>query len=226
MDFMLKLLGRTDAADHDWVAAARLALAGTAAAAALVGALAAGSSGSLSVSIACDAGAFVFLALVWQAVTGRDAAATERLARTEDLSRPFADIVLLSASLASLVAVGFLLVDAGRGSGAADGSLVGVSVLGVVLQWLTVHTVFMLRYARLYYGPPRGGIGFADDDLPDYYDFAYLALTIGMTYQVSDTDLTAKQVRRTAIRHALLSYVFGALIVAVTINLVASLLSK
>ena len=226
MNFMLKLLGRTDEADHDWVAAGRLALAAVAGVVALFVARSAGASGALSVSVAFDIGGFVFLVLVWQAVAGRNPEATERLALTEDLSRPIADIVLLSASVASLVSIGFLLVDAGRGAGPADWSLVLVGVLGVVLQWFTVHTVFMLRYARLYYGLPRGGIGFASDDPPDYYDFAYVALTIGMTYQVSDTDLTAKPVRRTAIRHALLSYVFGALIVAVTINLVASLLSK
>jgi len=226
MDFMLKLLGRTDDGDHDWVAAVRLGVAVGVGAAALVVALAAGASDALSFSVGFDVEAFTFLALVWQAVAGRDAAATERLARTEDSSRATSDIVLVTASLGSLVSIGFLLVAAGRGAGPADWWLVFICVLGIVLQWLTVHTVFLLAYARLYYGQPRGGIGFSGDEPPDYYDFTYLALTIGMTYQVSDTDLTAKPVRRTAIRHALLSYVYGALIVAVTINLVGSLLSK
>jgi len=89
-----------------------------------------------------------------------------------------------------------------------------------------VHTVFTVRYGDLYYADPVGGIDFNEDDKPDYRDFAYLALTIGMTFQVSDTDLQAKPIRRSAIRHALLSYGFGAIIVAITINIVASLLSK
>jgi uncharacterized membrane protein len=67
------------------------------------------------------------------------------------------------------------------------------------------------------------GIDFNQHDDPDYHDFAYLAFTIGMTYQVSDTDLTTRAVRRTALRHALLSYVFGTAIIAVTINVVAGL---
>lgn len=83
-------------------------------------------------------------------------------------------------------------------------------------------TVYVLRYARLYYSPPDGGIDFHGED-PDYR-VAYLGLTIGMTFQVSDTDLTGKRVRRGALHHALLSYLFGTVIVAITVNSVAGLL--
>jgi uncharacterized membrane protein len=85
-----------------------------------------------------------------------------------------------------------------------------------------VHTVFTLRYARLYYTPPAGGIDFNEADPPGYVDFAYLAFTLGMTFQVSDTDLTAKPVRHLALRHALISYLFGAVILGLAINVVAS----
>jgi uncharacterized membrane protein len=88
-----------------------------------------------------------------------------------------------------------------------------------------VHTVHVLRYARLYYSEPEGGVDFGGE-APDYTDFAYLALTIGMTYQVSDTTLTAKRVRRVALRHALLSYLYGAVIVAIMVNTVAGLLGN
>jgi uncharacterized membrane protein len=74
-----------------------------------------------------------------------------------------------------------------------------------------------------------GGVDFNDRDrsrLPDYHDFAYLAFTIGMTYQVSDTTLRTQDLRRTALRHALLSFVFGTAIIAVTINVVANLLNR
>ena len=89
--------------------------------------------------------------------------------------------------------------------------------------WATVHSVFLLRYTRLYYADPIGGIDFHADDQPDYRDFAYVALTIGMTFQVSDTDLTAKRIRRSALEHALLSFVFGAVILGITINIVGAL---
>jgi len=69
-------------------------------------------------------------------------------------------------------------------------------------------------------------LGFNEDEPPDYVDFAYLSLTIGMTFQVSDTDLQAKAIRRTALRHSLLSYLFGVVIIAASINLMAGLLTK
>jgi uncharacterized membrane protein len=86
-----------------------------------------------------------------------------------------------------------------------------------------VHTVYVLRYARLYYSPPEGGIDF-HGEAPDYGDFAYLAITIGMCFQVSDTDLAGKRVRRVALHHALLAYIFGTGIVATTVSAVAALL--
>jgi uncharacterized membrane protein len=98
-------------------------------------------------------------------------------------------------------------------------------VASVALAWTSVHTVHVLRYARLYYSPPEGGIDFGEES-PEYGDFAYLAVTIGMCFQVSDTDLTAKRVRRVALHHALLSYLFGTVIVAITVSAVAGLLGN
>ena len=91
---------------------------------------------------------------------------------------------------------------------------------------MVVHTVFALRYAHEYYTAPIGGVDFGDDlGKPDYIDFAYLAFTIGMTFQVSDTAVTSRTTRRTVLRHALLAYLFGAIIVAVLVNVIGSLLS-
>ena len=83
--------------------------------------------------------------------------------------------------------------------------------------------MFTLKYARLYYSCTPGGIDFNGSGLPDYPDFAYLAFTIGMTYQVSDTDLTNKAIRHTALRHSLMSYLLGTVIIAATINVAAGL---
>jgi uncharacterized membrane protein len=89
-----------------------------------------------------------------------------------------------------------------------------------------VYTVCTVRYARLYYADPPGGIDFNQDEPPRYLDFAYLAFTLGMTYQVSDTDLQTHEIRGTALRHALLSYLLGAVILATIINMVAGLGSR
>jgi uncharacterized membrane protein len=188
-------------------------------------ALEAGASWSVAALCASDVAALVFVVWVWIGIWPVDAHATSRIARSEDASRFAAESVLLGAGAASLVAVAFTLSEAGDVTAPARGLLTGLAVGSVALAWTSVHTVHVLRYARLYYSPPVGGIDFGEE-APDYTDFAYLALTIGMTFQVSDTDIMTKRVRRVALHHALLSYVFGTVIVAITVSAVAGLLGQ
>jgi uncharacterized membrane protein len=174
--------------------------------------------------VSWDTTAAIVVTWVFGLVWRKDSSETAALALREDDSRTASELVLVSASLASLVSVGLGLIKAAQEQGAAKAAMTGAAVLTVVLSWLAVHAVFTLRYARLYYGDRPGGISFNEDDQPDYRDFAYLAFTIGMTYQVSDTNLSTKEIRRTVTRHGLLSYVFGTVIVAMMINVVAGLL--
>ena len=171
-----------------------------------------------------DAAAVVYLVWTWTTIWRRDATATARLAVREDPGRATADAVVLVASVVSLLAVG-LVITAGstRDLGARD-ARAGLAVASVVLSWMVVQTVFTSRYARLYYTGPEGGISFNQQAPPRYSDFAYLAFTVGMTFQVSDTGLQTADIRATALRHALLSYLLGAVILATTINLVSGLL--
>jgi uncharacterized membrane protein len=212
--------------DRHGLAARRLAAAAGAAVVGLLIGLVAGTSWPVALDVAWDTAALVFLFWVWIAIGGKDATQTAEMAQSEDVSESTADIVLLSASVASLIAVGLVLSQASRDTGAAKAALIALALVSVALAWATVHTTYTLRYADLYYRPPIGGIDFHADSPPDYHDLAYVALTIGMTFQVSDTDLTARPIRRTATKHALLSFLFGACIVAITINIVGSLLSK
>jgi uncharacterized membrane protein len=169
--------------------------------------------------------ALVFLVWVWSTIATADALAASRLARNEDASRAAAEAVLTGAGAGSLVAVVFTLGQAGHPGSPGRGLLTALAIAGVAVAWMSVHTVYLLRYARYYYRPPQGGIDF-HGEAPDYVDFAYLALTIGMTFQISDTDITARRVRRAALYHALLSYVFGTVIVAITVSSVAGLLGR
>jgi uncharacterized membrane protein len=209
--------------DHSGLAGRRLAVGSAVGIAAAVIARVAGTSWAVAALCASDGAALVFILWVWITVAGADAVMTARRARSEDASRAAAEAVLLAAGAASLIAVAFTLVQAGDAHGATRGFLTALAIASVALAWSSIHTVFVLRYARMYYSPPDGGIDF-HGETPDYLDFAYLALTIGMCFQVSDTDLTGKRIRRCALHHALLSYVFGTVIVAVTVNLVATLL--
>ena len=169
------------------------------------------------------AGAAVYLVWVWPVIWPMNARRTAAEALREDPGTKLADLVIVICSLASLVAAGLLLAGgSSSGSGGKFGQA-GLTVLSVAAAWAMVHTNFTLRYARLYYTGTDGGIDFNEDDPPQYSDFAYLAFTIGMTFQVSDTDLQTKTIRASALRQALLSYLFGVVIIASVINLVAGL---
>jgi uncharacterized membrane protein len=172
-----------------------------------------------------NAGAFTFLLAVWPIILRADGSRTEHLATREDVNRDVARVLLLAASGVSLAAVGFTL-GLNRDESGAEGVLsVALATLTVVVSWTIVNTVFTLRYAHLYYRAPAAGIDFGGTTghRPEYRDFAYLAFTIGMTYQVSDTNLRDPGIRRTVLGHALVSYVFGVVIVATGVNIVAGL---
>ena len=164
--------------------------------------------------------AVVFLVQVWSHIARMDPPTTAAHAVREDSGRKTTDVLVVLAAVASLGAVA-LLLSSGSSSGKDLQAL--LSVGSVALAWASVHTMYTTRYARLFYTGEDGGIDFNEDEPPTYVDFAYLAFTIGMTFQVSDTDLKTKAIRATALRHALLSYLFGAIIVATTINLIAGL---
>jgi uncharacterized membrane protein len=163
--------------------------------------------------------------VLWVAVTvfRLDDEDTSALAESEDPDRLTADAILLLASIASLGAVGMTLIQAGQAEGTEKTILIVTGVVSVILSWLLVHTVFTLRYAGLYFDECDGGIDFNEPGKPSYVDFAYLAFTVGMTFQVSDTNITDRRIRRAVLHHALLSYLFGTVIVATTINLIAGL---
>jgi uncharacterized membrane protein len=99
-----------------------------------------------------------------------------------------------------------------------------LSVISVALSLALVNTVYAFKYARLYYldEPDDCGIDFKEEDAPTYSDFAYLAFTVGMSFAVSETEPTATRIRRVALGHALLSYLFGTGVLAVAINLVTN----
>jgi uncharacterized membrane protein len=174
----------------------------------------------LSTLIGWDVAAALYLVWVWTSAGRFDAEETHRFATREDDSRVSAQLLVLSACVASLVGVGMDLLKA------SDVLLISAAVATVVLSWATVHTVFALHYAHEFYAQlPVGGIDFkcGPGYAPDYRDFAYVAFGIGMTFQVADTDINDRRIRHTVLIHSLLGYLFGAVILAVTINIVAAI---
>lgn len=166
----------------------------------------------------------VLLAWVWSEIGRLDPQVTARVATREDDSRTAARMVLVGSSVLSLVAIVAALHEASTVSTALEIALTAASLVAVVVSWLVVNTVFVLRYAHLYYGGGAvGGVSFPGEADPNYRDFAYLAFTVGMTFQVSDTELDDPRMRSAVLTQALLSYVFSIAIIAFTINVIAGL---
>jgi uncharacterized membrane protein len=100
----------------------------------------------------------------------------------------------------------------------------------LLASWLMLHATFALRYAHEFYEKPSGaadyqrGLQFPGEDNPDYLDFMYFSLVLGMTFQVSDVQITSRKLRRVAALQGLLSFLFNTIIVALTVNLAAGLL--
>jgi uncharacterized membrane protein len=156
-----------------------------------------------------------------------------RIASLEDSSRFFIFLFVLAASLVSLIAI-YLLLKSTKGQ--SDHTVTGyifLAMAAVVISWWMVHTVFTLRYAHLFYTSTDkgktviGGLEFPGDEKdPDYMDFVYFSFVIGMTFQVSDVEISSKQIRRLAWAHGLISFAFNTAIVALSINVISGLVSK
>lgn len=185
-------------------------------------------SWELAVVLGWDAAALTFLMTTWPIISRAGSGQTKLLAGREDQKRGIATVLLIGAGAVSLPAAGVVFSLAGRHSGSARLLLVGVATLTLLLSWAVINTVFTLRYAHLHFGTTAGGIDLDDPlghDEPTYRDFAYVAFTIGMTYQVSDTAIRDPRIRRSVLSHAVLSYVFGVVIVASFVNLMGGLVS-
>lgn len=177
----------------------------------------------LGVVAGWSVGAVVYVVWSWAVLYPMSVVRTREHARSEDPGRGIADGIILVACLASVVGVGALLLGSASGS-AAGGLDAAVGAAGVATSWFLVPTIYTLRYADLYYSSGDEPVDFGGDE-PDYADFYYLAFTLGMTYQVSDTNLRTKAARRMALGHSMLSYFLGVVVVGCVVNLVASLAS-
>lgn len=147
--------------------------------------------------------------------------------KVQDPNRSIIFIIILICTLASFLTVLLMIVT--KKSGESGGSWrLFIAVAGMLFSWLLIHTSFTLRYAHIFYGDHKtnpnthaGGLEFPGDSLPDYLDFAYYSFVLGMTFQVSDIQITSKRFRRLALLHGLISFIFDTTMIALTINILA-----
>ena len=177
-----------------------------------------------------DTFAFAILGLIWATVTLTPQDEIRAVAQRQDVGRTVIFIFVIIVACAALFAVAFLIR-----SGKPEEQHLSIHLLlalaTIVLSWLLMHAVFGLRYAHRFYDDSAidaekhaGGLKFPEEDLPDYRDFAYFSFVIGMTCQVSDVDVTSREMRRLALLHGILSFGFNTVILALTINTVSSFL--
>ncbi|HVZ95345.1 MAG TPA: DUF1345 domain-containing protein [Chitinophagaceae bacterium] len=147
--------------------------------------------------------------------------------RIQDPSRTIAFLVIIISTLASILAVLLLLLTKQKFREAETLHLV-IAISGMLLSWFLIHTLFTAKYAHIYYGDSdetpdahAGGLDFPGDKKPEYLDFAYFSFVLGMTFQVSDVQITSKRIRRLAMWHGLLSFGYNTIMIALTINLIA-----
>ncbi len=173
-----------------------------------------------------DGAGLAVLLLAWIHIASADAARTQEQAGADDPGRTTVYALVLLTSTFSLLAA-TVLVRSAKGIAAAQArELVALCLTTVAASWALTHTAFALRYAHLYYREDDEGIGgveFPGGARPTYFDFAYLAFTVGMCFQVSDTSITSPQIRRAILLQALLSFVYNTAILAFVLNLVFGL---
>ena len=168
-----------------------------------------------------NVGSVVFASLGWARIMTMNAVGTRRRAAAEDPGRTLVWVLVLGASAFSLFAALVVLRSARHLPAGQGGLLVGLCLFAVAMAWLLTHTSYALRYAHLYYRDDDEGIGgmeFPGQAEPCYFDFAYFSFTVGMCFQVSDVTIKSPLLRRTTLYHAVLSFVYNTVILAIALN--------
>ena len=155
----------------------------------------------------------------WWALWPNDAKSTSRHARRDEFDPRLEEVVVVGWALAGLIAVALLLL---LGKTQERPLVALLALAGVAMSWAGLHLMYAARYAYLFYSDPPGGIDFNGNEPPAYRDFLYFSYNLGMTYQVSDNDVSSRTIRVVVLRHCLLSYAFGTVILATTINVIAN----
>lgn len=179
-----------------------------------------------------NAFAWSLIVLIWMRIVFVDVRTSIQFAKLQDAGRTVIFVFVLFSTLTSLFAVALLI---GSAKGLKGEALSGHLLLAagtVVSSWILTHTVFTMHYAHAYYcdrgddndGYEGSGLEFPGEKSPDFLDFAYFSFVIGMTFQVSDVGISSRKIRRLALVHGLLSFLFNTLILALSINLVSGLI--
>lgn len=172
--------------------------------------------------------ASTIITMDWISILSLHPKQVKKNAQLEDSSITFIFLFIIAAAFISLFAVIILITSKSKSTEQTTEHAL-LAIASVAVSWWLVHTVFTLRYAHLFYSTQKdksdtiGGLEFPKEPEPDYMDFVYFAFVIGMTFQVSDVEISSRTIRRLAWLHGILSFVFNTVIVALSINVISGL---
>ena len=178
--------------------------------------------------------ALTVILLDWAIIFSSHPREVRKIAKLQDSSRTFLFLFITTAAVASLGAIVYLLKSTKGLPDTAKNEHILLAITAVVISWSLLHTIYTLRYAHLYYDTSTdidgetkgiGGLQFPGKEQPDYLDFVYFSFIVGMTFQVSDVNITSRRIRRVCILHALLSFAFNTAILALSINVISGMVS-
>lgn len=172
-----------------------------------------------------DCAASVYLLSMWWLFLKADEAEVRSRAAQEDEGVPVLMLIVLAAIVASLAAVVDAMIFAKSATGPDKAFVAACAGATLVLSWLVLQSVFVLHYAHRHFGDgkSKGGIQFPGEPPSSYMDFAYLAFSVGATFQVSDNSILTAKLRRLVTAHAATAYFYNTAILALGINIIASL---
>jgi uncharacterized membrane protein len=178
--------------------------------------------------------ASTIITLNWIIILTSHPREARKIAKLQDSSRTFLFAFIITASVISLIAIVFLLKSTKGISETGKNEHILLAIGAVAISWWLVHTVFSLRYAHLFYDTDTddggtkkgGGLDFPDTKEPDFLDFIYFGFVVGMTFQVSDVQITDRNIRRLCLLHGLISFAFNTAIVALSINVISGLITQ
>ena len=177
--------------------------------------------------VSWDVGVALYLVLACHMMTRSQVGEIRRRAATQDEGRIGILVLTAAAAMASFGAIIAELGSSPRHGPTRQPHQLILATLTILLSWAFTHTIFALHYAHEFYtenGGKGGGLAFPGTDVPDYWDFVYFSFVIGMTSQVSDVAVSCTPIRRTVAAHGVLSFIFNAALLALTVNIAASAL--
>ena len=184
--------------------------------------------------LAWDGMAIVYVGLALATLGGNGAHASfKKAASREDPSLWIILVMMSAASFVSVIAIGTLLTHVKDLPAPVANAHLGIGAATVLASWSFIHTLFAVHYAHEFYGDDdptpvysaRGGLDFPQTAEPIFSDFLYYSFVVGMTCQVADVDITSASMRRLTVGHGILCFFFNTVILALSVNVAASLLS-